>query len=104
MYDLIAHIERQQRFSEKAFGPGVRTKAILDHIRKELREIESQPFDLEEWIDGVLLHLDGAWRARYSPAEIAAKLQQKLAKNEQREWPDWRTADPDKAIEHIREK
>lgn len=22
---------------------------------------------------------------------------------EQRTWPDWRTADPDKAIEHVRE-
>ncbi|MGH6882853.1 MAG: dATP/dGTP pyrophosphohydrolase domain-containing protein [Hypericibacter sp.] len=27
----------------------------------------------------------------------------KQAVNEQRSWPDWRTADPDKAIEHVRE-
>jgi hypothetical protein len=26
----------------------------------------------------------------------------KQGKNELRDWPDWRTADPDKAIEHVR--
>lgn len=28
----------------------------------------------------------------------------KQAKNEARDWPDWRTADPDKAIEHVKGK
>ena len=28
----------------------------------------------------------------------------KQARNEARVWPDWRTADPDKAIEHDRSK
>lgn len=71
-------------------------------VRKELREIEQNPTDLEEWIDVMLLACDGAWRAGYEPKEMAAALAAKLAKNESRTWPDWRTADPDKAIEHIR--
>lgn len=103
-FDLIAHLARQRRFSEAAFGPGPRVTGILDHIRKELAEIEADPVDLEEWIDVVLLALDGAWRVGHSPQEITAALEAKQSKNESREWPDWRTADPDKAIEHRREK
>lgn len=101
-FDLIAHLERQRHFSYRTFGPGCRTKGVVDHIRKELIEIERDPFDLFEWIDVVMLALDGAWRAGHPPEAIAAGLAVKLAKNEARSWPDWRTADPDKAIEHDR--
>lgn len=102
-YDLVAHLDRQRAFSVKAFGPGARAEGISDHIRKELAEVAAAPEDLSEWIDIVLLALDGAWRAGHSSAAIAGALAGKLAKNEQRDWPDWRTADPDKAIEHNRE-
>ena len=64
-YDLVAHLHRQRAFSERAFGPGSRANGALDHIAKELREIAAHPADLEEWIDVVLLALDGAWRAGY---------------------------------------
>lgn len=101
-YDLVAHLHRQKAFSEKTFGPGTRAKGVCDHIRKELNEIESDPADLMEWVDVVLLALDGAWRSGASPEEIAAALEAKLTRNESRTWPDWRTADPDKAIEHVR--
>lgn len=101
-YDLVAHLHRQKAFSEKTFGPGTRTKGVCDHIRKELTEIEADPTDLMEWIDIILLGMDGAWRSGASPEEIAAALDAKLTRNESRTWPDWRTADPDKAIEHVR--
>src|SRR5688572_20074944 len=100
--DLVRHLRRQSAFSFKAFGPGERTKGVLDHIRKELSEIERDPKDLSEWIDVVLLAFDGAWRAGFTPEEIAAALVAKQSKNEGRVWPDWRTADPNKAIEHVR--
>jgi hypothetical protein len=103
-FDLIAHLYRQRAFSEKTFGTGDRAAGVVDHIRKELVEIESDPKDLEEWIDVTLLALDGAWRAGYSPEEIVAALEAKQTHNEGRTWPDWRTADPGKAIEHIREE
>lgn len=103
MFDLEAHLKKQIQFSLKAFGAGCRTKGVVDHIRKELKEIEQEPFDLGEWIDVIMLGLDGAWRSGMcSPEEICAALAAKLAKNEKRQWPDWRTADPDKAIEHVR--
>lgn len=102
-YDLMSHIKRQKTFSENTFGPGARTKAVLDHIRKELLEIEAAPNDLEEWVDVIMLALDGAWRSGSEPKDIAETLKDKLTKNENREWPDWKTAEPDKAIEHVRQ-
>ncbi len=100
--DLIKHIERQIKFSEATFGPGKRTSGIIDHIRKEIIEVEQAPNDLEEWVDIIMLALDGAWRSGHTPNEIATAITAKQAKNEGRNWPDWQTADPEKAIEHVR--
>jgi hypothetical protein len=101
-FDLIGHLARQRRFSVVTFGPGMRTKGVCDHIRKELAEIEKAPDDLEEWVDVILLALDGAWRSGHEPEEIARAVAAKQTKNEARDWPDWRTQSPDKAIEHTR--
>jgi hypothetical protein len=103
-FDLIEHLHRQRTFSEQTFGPGDRTAGVLDHIRKELHEIEAAPTDIEEWIDVVLLAFDGAWRSGHSPEQIVAALSAKQTKNEAREWPDWRTLDPAKGIEHVRSR
>lgn len=103
-FDLIKHLKDQIEFSSKAFGPTGRLLGIVDHIRRELIEVEAEPYDLEEWVDVILLGLDGAWRAGYSPENIAKGLKAKLEKNKKREWPDWRTSHPEKAILHKREK
>lgn len=97
------HLQRQRQWSLATFGPGDRAKGVVEHIRKELKEIEADPTDLAEWIDVVILALDGAWRAGYSPADISAALTAKQTRNELRSWPDWRTASPDQPIEHIAE-
>jgi hypothetical protein len=102
MGDLIEHLRRQRKFSERTFGPGNRSAGVVDHIRKELREIEDDPDNLEEWIDVALLAFDGAWRAGHSPEQIVAALIAKQTKNEARDWPDWRTVPIDQAIEHTR--
>lgn len=102
MINIIRHITRQRRWSEKTFGPGPRTKGVIEHIRKELIEIEAAPADLTEWIDVVILAFDGAWRAGYSPEQIVEALVAKQTKNENRNWPDWRTMSSDVAIEHQR--
>ena len=52
----------------------------------------------------MILALDGAWRSGATPEQIDAAWQAKQAKNEARQWPDWRTSDPNKAIEHVRPK
>lgn len=99
--DLIKHLYRQREWSERTFGPGKRTDGVLDHIRKELTEVADEPDDLTEWVDVVILALDGAWRHGHTPEEIAAAITAKQARNEQRSWPDWRTQPKDRAIEHV---
>lgn len=101
-FDLEQHLKRQRDFSLKTYGPGARTQGVIDHIRKELNEIEADPLDIKEWADVIILAFDGAWRAGWEPADIIAAIVAKQTKNEGRTWPDWRTADPNKAIEHDR--
>lgn len=97
-----AHLRRQREWSRATFGPGRRTKGVIDHIRKELVEIEDDPDDWTEWIDVVILALDGAWRHGAEPRQILDAIVAKQAKNEARVWPDWRTLSDDVAIEHDR--
>jgi len=102
--ELISHLYRQREFSFKTFGPPNNNSAgVIDHIRKELIEIEANPSDLYEWIDVVILALDGAMRAGHSPEAVDFALLTKQRKNERRKWPDYKTAEPGKAIEHIKE-
>jgi hypothetical protein len=98
------HISRQREWSERTFGPGTRLGGVLDHIRKELIEIEDNPSDLGEWVDVIILALDGAWRAGWEPQQIVDAIKAKQARNEARTWPDWRTASADTAIEHVRDQ
>lgn len=101
---LSHHLARQFEFSMNTFGPGIRTEGIVDHICKEILEIEeTDGRDLMEWIDVIILACDGALRAGFSPQQISDALEAKQTINEGRKWPDWRTADPGKAIEHIKE-
>lgn len=94
-------LERRKEWSRKTFGPGKRTAGIIEHIRKELAEIEADPADLFEWVDVILLALDGAWRAGWEPQAVIGAVRSKQRKNEARTWPDWRTRAG--LIEHIPE-
>lgn len=99
----VEHLTRQREWSERTFGPGIR-RGVVDHIRKELREVEDSDLcDLEEWVDVIILAFDGAWRMGASPEEIIAAVKAKQTKNEGRSWPDWRLAGTDHAIEHTAE-
>ncbi len=101
-FNFYDHLIRQRIFSEKTFGPGSRATMVIDHIKKELQEITENPSSLEEWIDVVLLALDGAWRTGASEREIVAALTNKQTINENRSWPDWRKHPIDQALEHNR--
>ena len=106
-YSLASLIERQKAFSSQAFGPYPRVEGVCDHIRRELVEVQddhNKGFDMvDEWADVILLALDGAWRSGADSERICQVVLDKLIRNEGRQWPDWRNADPDKAIEHIAE-
>lgn len=98
--DLVAYIEDHQRWSLNTFGQGTRTGGLVKHIQKECEEILAKPDDLEEWIDVIILAIDGAWRAGYAPHQIARMLELKLLKNERRQWKV--STDPNAPNEHVR--
>jgi hypothetical protein len=112
--DLKQHLVRQMAFSHATFGPGERTNGVVDHIRKELDEVLAANGESAEWVDVVILALDGLTRRlayasngdRRDPGEVAAiacrMIEGKQSRNEARVWPDWRTQSQDKAIEHVR--
>lgn len=100
---LETYIERQKDWSEKTFGPAPRVAGIIKHIKKELAEIEADPTAVKEWVDVIILALDGAWRSGHSSYEIMCALQDKQDENARRKWPDWRGKSEDEAIEHVRE-
>jgi len=99
---IESYYRRQIEWSRNTFGPGTRTAGVIDHIRKELKEIEAEPTDLSEWIDVVILAMDGFWRHGGSAEDLMPRLIAKQQKNFARKWPDWRSMSPDKAIEHDR--
>jgi len=111
--DLKQHLIRQMAFSHATFGPGERTAGVIDHIRKELVEVEEADGESTEWVDVVILALDGLTRRlayvngeRRDPHEVAETacrmIEGKQSRNEARDWPDWRAADTERAIEHTR--
>lgn len=102
MEKLEKYIGRQREWSLSTFGPGARDEGISNHIRKELAEIAESPGDIMEWIDVIILALDGALRNGYSPADIIAALTLKQAINFERDWPDWREFKNGEPIEHVR--
>lgn len=111
--DLEAHLKRQIAFSRGTYGPGNRMGGVVDHIRKELIEVENSAGDPDEWTDVVILALDGLTRSirelyGYTTDEAAAEAVKRIVfkqnRNEGRTWPDWRGSSPDRAIEHDRSK
>lgn len=104
-FDLKKHLYRQIEFSKKTFGPDTsneRLIGVLAHISKELTEIAEDPRDIIEWIDVVILALEGAWRSGHTPEQIIEALVFKQNKNESRKWPDWRDIPAGEPIEHVR--
>lgn len=101
--NLEAHIRRQQIWSENVFGPGDRLEGVLKHITKEVQEVrDGEGNDLFEWIDVIILAIDGAWRSGFEAHEIARALTLKQEVNELRRWPNWRERPLDESIEHKR--
>jgi hypothetical protein len=114
--DLKQHLIRQMAFSKATYGPGTRTNGVLDHITKEIAEVRDSGGSADEWVDLVILSLDGLTRqlsfcnegdkrikTSAEIAELACNIiVGKQDRNENRTWPDWRTMSAEKAIEHDR--
>jgi hypothetical protein len=94
-------LANQAVWSHNTFGPGFRS-GVFRHLEKELIETEANPDDCSEWVDIIILALDGAMRAGHTPADIIRGYHLKMLANREREWPDWRQFSADEAIEHVR--
>jgi hypothetical protein len=99
--NLTNYVVDQREWSKRTFGPGRRTMGLTRHIEKEIEEIRKDPLDLMEWVDVVILALDGAWRAGHSPDAIADALLLKQDLNMRRTWP--KGMGEDEPTEHVKE-
>lgn len=95
------YITRQIAWSRKTFGPGKRTEGILKHIEKEIQEVREEPDKPDEWLDIVILALDGAWRTGASVIDIIDYLVRKQEINFSRKFPY--PESEDHPSEHIEE-
>lgn len=94
-YDLSEHLCRHIAFSRAACGPGRRTAGIIHQIRKGLADVEEAGGTPEEWVDVVILALDGLTRSILfadggcgetddAAAEAAHMIREKQGINERR--------------------
>lgn len=106
---ISAYLTRHINWSKRTFGSGSKTTGLTKHIEKECQEIReacdqiavSQDEILAEWIDIIILALDGYWRAGGKPHLLMAHLIQKQDINIARKWPPSVDGEP---CEHIREE
>jgi len=102
-FEFASFHDEKAEWARNTFGPGPADARIVEHIRKELKEIEQNPSDIEEWCDVILLAMDGAVRHGHDGRAVIAQLLKKHHTNlHERTWPDWRTLPQGTVIEHIR--
>ena len=113
-YDFENWFCRRDEWSMATFGPSRGFEGALDHLKKEVTEIEKSPYDTEEWIDALFLVTDGLCRMLRAANpdltgadafEIMMEVaNRKLDKNMRREWPSVSEQIRGKAVEHVRGK
>ena len=104
--DFAYYVKRQKDWSLTTLGRGRRTEGIIKHIQSELEEIKKSPLMLEEWIDVIILAIDGAWRMGFTSDDIEAELMRKQTLNIAiRKWPaiEVSEANESEPIYHIKE-
>lgn len=98
--NLMGYVYRQIDWSMRTFGVGLRTVGVTEHIKKEIEEIRAEPADVKEWIDIIILAIDGYWRAGGQPADLEWFLIEKQLTNFKRQWPV--AGSEDQPVEHVR--
>lgn len=86
MKEIEEFLKDQKEFSKKTFGKDYKISSVMSHLRKETKEIEKTPKDVEEWADAFLLLLDGLWRSGFSFSDLFKAAKRKLEKNKKRKW------------------
>lgn len=99
---MTEFLRDQEEFSTKTFGPQYNPKRVLNHLKKEVVEVEENIGSLEEWTDIAILALEGARRSGATNEQIMQAMRAKLEKNKKRVWPDWRESSGDDPICHVK--
>lgn len=87
-WTILQYIQTQIKWSLKIFQQGRSDTDLIDNIQKKLDEIKNQPGKLTEWIDIIILGLDGAWRNGFAPVDIIKALREKQLINITNNEPD----------------
>ncbi|EMZ3831295.1 DUF550 domain-containing protein [Salmonella enterica] len=85
--------KRHAEWSDSTFG-NVGPVGPLKHLSKEALEAAAEPGDLSEWADMQFLLWDAQRRAGISDGEITAAMEEKLAVNKTRQWPEPKDGEP----------
>lgn len=94
---LLADIASWQ---DKQFPEGTQSGA-LNHLKKECKELERNPDDIEEWADALFMVIQGGRKAAGGSLEhFMQEVNYKLLKNMSRQWGEMA---PDGTVEHVRE-
>jgi len=114
---VIDHVTKELKEVAKCYEPDFSPSAWGDDgelLPRYPEDAARHVAAAKEWTDVAILGIDGLTRAISAAppdwtfervAECAVKMiVAKQGKNELRDWPDWRTAEPGKAIEHVRGK
>lgn len=102
-FSLSEYVKKHNFWSRNSFGVHSDPRGLIKHIIKECDEVLEDPTDGEEWVDIIILAIDGFNRcANEATCDNALEyvLQVKQQKNMTRSWP--KNADPGEPVEHIR--
>ena len=86
-------------WSDETFGLNRKPTAPLHHLKKEVEEIISEPYDVEEYADGFCLLIDSARLAGFDMNAILDAMWMKFEKNKNRTWSK---PDENGVCEHVR--
>lgn len=90
---LLKLLQEQRQFSVSAFGPEPRLAGVLDHLKKELAEVQEATGDVTEWADCFLLCVDGSMRAGGDPSHIDAYMSHGVMPEESKGQDGWKFHD-----------
>lgn len=93
--------EDQSAWSQAVFGSDSQRGPIgpLKHLAKEAVEAQDNPDDEFEYADCLLLILDAARRAGFSPLSLVKTARDKMVINKKRTWSK---PTDDNPVEHVR--
>ncbi len=101
-------LSRVVRWGRETHGEGDKQERLLNHIALEIEEVRESEGSPTEWVDLVILALDGLTRSYgdvtplIAATKAAEEIERKWDKNTTRDWPDPKKHPDDKPMEHIR--